>query len=365
MSRYVDVPAIVQVIGSLYNMPSLFDNENYHFYEEDFTEDFHKVIFGSLYNLYQLGAKEITVEAIEDYLETKPKSFAVYKTNKGAEYLQKIRETVQVSTFPYYYSRMKKMTLLRMYNEKCGMDLSWLYDKDNILNVKKKQVQDEWLDNASLEQIAETVDKKIIDIRLKYVDEADESATNAGEGILELLQSFKDAPEIGVPLYGPIINTITRGARLKKFYLRSAATGVGKTRSMIADACYIGCAEYWDTKKQAWVNTGPAAPTCFITTEQEVCEIQTMMIAFLSAVDEEHILAAKYEGDEWERVQYAAKVLKESPLYIKELPDFSLKDIENTIKRGIRDYDIQYVFNPFSGLKDCVKLFQLTTGVII
>lgn len=360
MSRYVDIPAIVQVIGSLYNMPSLLENENYHFYEEDFTEEFHKVLFGSIYNLYQLGAKEIDIEAIEKYLETKPKSFAIYKTNKGAEYLQKVRETIHASTFAYYYNRMKKMTLLRMYNEKCGMDLSWLYDKDNILNAKKKQAQDEWLDNTSLETIAETIDKKITDIKLKYVDEADESATNAGEGALELLESFKTAPEIGVPLYGPIINTITRGARLKKFYLRSAATGVGKTRSMIADACYIGCKEYWNTKTKKWESTGEALPTIFITTEQEKSEIQTMIIAFLSAVDEEHILSAKYEDGEWERVTYAAELLSNSPLYIKELPDFSLKDIENTIKRGIRDFNVQYVF--FDYIHTSMKILSEVTS---
>ena len=74
MSRYVDIPAIVQVIGNIYNTPSLLDNENYHFYEEDFTEDFHRIVFSSIYNLYQLGAKSITTTAIEDYLQGKPKS---------------------------------------------------------------------------------------------------------------------------------------------------------------------------------------------------------------------------------------------------------------------------------------------------
>ena len=57
----------------------------------------------------------------------------------------------------------------------------------------------------------------------------------------ELLEDLKENPEIGYPLFGHYVNTITKGARLKKFYLRSAATGVGKSRSMIADACYIAC----------------------------------------------------------------------------------------------------------------------------
>ena len=138
--KYVDITAIIQVIGSIYQNPSLLDNENYFFNEEDFTEEFHKILFGSMYNLHALGAKEISVNTIEDYLQQRPKSLATYKANKGAEYLQAIANKTQLSTFDYYYQRMKKMTLLRMY-QNAGMDLSWLYDLNNILDMKKKQAQ--------------------------------------------------------------------------------------------------------------------------------------------------------------------------------------------------------------------------------
>ena len=344
MGKYVDISSIIQVIGGIYVNPSLLDIEDkYFFYEEDFTEEFHKILFGSIYNLHALGAKEITVSAIEDYLEQRPKKLAVYKANKGQEYLQKLSQNVQLAAFDYYYKRMKKMTLMRMY-QSIGMDLSWLYDIDNILDMKKKQAQEDWLDNTSIEEIAEIIDKKITDIRLKYVDDSTDKASHAGEGALELLERLKETPEVGYPLFGPLINTVTRGARLKKFYLRSAATGVGKTRAMIADSCSIACDEIYDSTQQKWINNGTKEPTIFITTEQEKDEIQTMMIAFLSDVDEEHIISGEYYAGEWERVIYAANLLSKCPLYIEQLPDFSLKDIENAIKRGIRDYEVKYVF---------------------
>ena len=344
MGKYVDISSIIQVIGGIYVNPSLLDMEDkYFFYEEDFTEEFHKILFGSIYNLHALGAKEITINAIEDYLEQRPKKLAVYKANKGQEYLQKLSQNVQLAAFDYYYKRMKKMTLMRMY-QSIGMDLSWLYDIDNILDVKKKQAQEDWLDNTSIEEIAEIIDKKITDIRLKYVDDSTDKASHAGEGALELLERLKETPEVGYPLFGPLINTVTRGARLKKFYLRSAATGVGKTRAMIADSCSIACDEIYDSIQQKWINNGTKEPTIFITTEQEKDEIQTMMIAFLSDVDEEHIISGEYYAGEWERVIYAANLLSKCPLYIEQLPDFSLKDIENAIKRGIRDYEVKYVF---------------------
>ena len=360
MGRYVDVSAIVQVIGNIYNNVSLLDYEDYHFNEDDFPEQFHKILFGSIYNLHALGAKEVTLNAIEDYLTQRPGIYATYKANKGHEYLEQISKQVDAATFDYYYKRMKKFTLLRMYHEKCGMDLSNIYDIDNILNIKKKQAQEDWLDNTPLEEIADIIDQKIMDIRLTYVDNANDGAENAGEGALELLEKLRDTPEMGYPLFSPLLTTITRGARLKKFYLRSAATGVGKTRAMVADACSIACNEVWDPTTRRWERVGTKEPTIFITTEQEKDEVQTMMIAFLSGVDEEHILTGMYEQQEWDRVVYAANLLKNSPLYVQQLPDFSMQDIENTIKRGIRDHGVRYVF--FDYIHTSMKILTEVTS---
>lgn len=244
---------------------------------------------------------------------------------------------------------MKKMSLLRAY-DKYGIDVSDIYDPDNILDTKRKQMQEERLDNSTLEDIANKVDGKIEAIRAEYVDNEFGEATQAGEGIFDLIDKLKTYPEVGVPLYGPLINTVTRGARLKKFYLRSAPTGVGKSRSMIADACFIACNKIYD-EIFGWIKNGTCEPTLYITTEQEVEEIQTMMLAFLSNVNEEHIINGKYQGDEEDRVLEAARIIAKAPLYIEPLPDFSLQDIEDTIKKNIRDHDVKYVFDPV--LKGC------------
>ena len=359
MSKYVDVTSIIQVIGCIYQNPIILDNEGYFFNESDFTEEFHKILFGSIYNLYQLGAKEITVNAIEDYLKDRPKSLATYKANKGAEYLQKVSENVQLSTFDYYYQKMKKMTLLREYN-KIGMDLSWLYDVDNILDIKKKQAQEDWLDNHSLEDIATIIDDKITDIKMKYIDDADSDLVQAGEHIENLIEELQKRPEVGYPMYGPLINTITRGARLRKFFLFSAATGVGKTRFMASQCVSIACDQIYNNVEQRWVENGTKEPAIFVTTEQDVDEIQTLMLSFLSGVDETHIIYNNYEEGELDRVLYAAKVIQNCPLYIKKLPDFSLKDIENTIRYAIRTWGVRYIF--FDYLHTSMKILTEVTS---
>jgi replicative DNA helicase len=337
--------------------------DKYSIVDEDFAEPFHKIVFGAIYKLHELGANKISLESISDFLSSRPKHEAVFKQNKGEEWLMKISESAMPSTFDYYYGRLKKFSLLRAYDN-CGVDISDIYDPDNILDTKKKQLQEDILDNSTLEQIADKVDEKIDNIRLQYVNDDFGEAQQAAEGIYDLIQKFKDHPEVGVPLYGPLVNTVTRGARLKKFYLRSAATGVGKTRSMIADACYIACNRIYD-ENFGWIGTGACEPVLFITTEQELEEIQTMMLAFLSNVNEEHILNGEYVEDEEKRVLEAAEILSKAPLYVEELPDFSLADVENKIKKNIREHDVRYIFHDYihTSLKILEEITRRSGGI--
>ena len=363
-SKYVDTTAIMQVIGTVFKNPQILEyTDRYTIIDEDFADEFHRVAFGAIYKIHELGADKITLENISDFLASRPKSAAVFKAQKGEEWLLKVSETCLPEAFDYYYNRLKKFTLLRVYDN-CGVDVSDIYDADNILDTKKKQIQEDLLDNSTLDQIADKIDNKIEGIRLKYVDDTYGEAIQAGDGIIDLIDSLKEHPEVGTPLYGPLINTVTRGARLKKFYLRSAPTGVGKSRSMIADACYIACDEIYD-ERFGWIHNGTKEPTLYIATEQEKSEIQTMMLAFLSGVNEEHILNGQYVADEEDRVRKAATILSEAPLYIEELPDFSLKDIEDKIKKNIRDHNVKYVFHDYihTSLKILEEITRRSGGV--
>ena len=99
-SKYVDMTSIIQVIGAIYNNPDLLDaNDKYFFNEEDFVDDFHKTVFGSIYNLHQLGTKVITLEVINDYLKERPKSLATYNAFKGNDFLVKCSELVKEDDF--------------------------------------------------------------------------------------------------------------------------------------------------------------------------------------------------------------------------------------------------------------------------
>lgn len=356
-SGYVDTAAIIQVIGCVFNNAAILDDtDKYSIHEEDFVEDFHKVVFGSMYNIYLTGS-QVTLDAIIDYLSNRPKYEAIFKKNKGEEYLLEASQIAHADTFNYYYNRLKKFTLLRAY-ESYGIDVKELYDPYDLLNTKKKQEQENWLDSVTIADIAQVVDNRIDEIRSKFADDELGIGYQAGDGIFELVDSLKEHPEVGIPLYGPLINTVTRGARLRKFYLRSAATGLGKTRSMIADACNFACNKIYHDQF-GWIKNGKSQPTLFIATEQDKSEVQTMMLAFLSNVNEEHILNGRYLEGEEERVREAARIIKDSPLWIEELPDFSLQDVENKIKKYIREHDVKYV--TFDYIQTSLKILEEIT----
>ena len=342
-SMYVDKDSILQVIGAIIKSPYLLEqSDKYFFNAEDFVEPFHKTVFGAINNLKALGARKIEILDVDSFLSKRPSLYKLYNDNKGTEYLVDAMKKADIQKFDYYYNRMKKMTLLRMYDN-YGIDVKWLYNPDNILDIRIKQKQEDWLDTTPIESIALSVDKRLEEIKANYVNTCEGENYHAGDGLLALINKLKECPEVGIPLYGPLINTITRGARLKKFYLRSAPTGCGKSRMAAADMCNFSCDEIYDLNLQQWVKNGTQEPSLFITTELDKEEIQTMLLCFLSGVQEDNIINGMYEEGEEERVVYAAKVIERSPLWIECLSDFSLRDIENVIKRAVRDNDVKYV----------------------
>ena len=90
-NKYIDTSAIMQVIGNVFNNPTLLDlTDKYSISDEDFPDQFHKITFGAIYKLHELGASKITINSISDFLSARPKSQAIFKSQKGEEWLLKV-----------------------------------------------------------------------------------------------------------------------------------------------------------------------------------------------------------------------------------------------------------------------------------
>ena len=123
---------------------------------------------------------------------------------------------------------------------KAGVDVTWIYDPDNLIDADKKQQQLEALDATPLAKVAEKVEFKVSSVREDSVNKVDRNAIRAGDSIFALLDGLKERPEMGLPFnygaesdgYSAMLNRVGLGARLGKFYLRSAASGVGRVRAI-------------------------------------------------------------------------------------------------------------------------------------
>ena len=210
---------------------------------------------------------------IDNYLSKYNLQYQVFVENNGIEYLQAAKDSADITNFNYVYDRVKKFSLLRSYQES-GINIDHIYSEKEV-DLRRQELMQERFDSLSLTQITEEIDKKIVDIKGKFLLHHGTAGQHAAEGIVELKEELKENPEIGLPLRGGIMNMITRGARLKKLYMRSAPTSVGKTRLALGDACNLGTNEIYSTELNRWVKNGIASPTLFITTELEMDEVQT------------------------------------------------------------------------------------------
>lgn len=337
--EFVDVSSTVQILGNIFNNPNIL-NEGYTFVKDDFFYEFHRILFETFYNLNKMGVDTFNADIVEDCIQKNPKKIAIYKMNNGRDYLSEVSELANPEAFDFYYNRFKRFSLLRAY-VRAGFDVSEIYNP-NSFDILETSKQEERLNSMSLKEISNVIKAKMEDIEISYLDNSSFGLIQAGRNGLEYLEKYKKTPQVGIPLYGAFINTIVRGARLKKFYLRSAPSGVGKSRSMIADSCYIGCDEMYDLKTQSWVSIGPALPVLYITTELDEEEVTAMQISFLSGVQEEKFLLGELSNEEEIRVVKAIEILNRSKVSVEYMLDYGLSDIENCIKTANRKKGIRY-----------------------
>ena len=357
--NYKNVVSETEVVGNIFLNPSLLDKEQYYFSEMDFSSELNRTLFGAMFNLHQNGVTKFEIKDIENYLSDKVKSKAVYDFNKGNEFLKELSSSVSLSSFDYYYNRLKKFSLMRAFVQEVGMDLSWLYDDNNLLDVRKKEAQDKWLDETELSELSDCITRKIAEVELKVTYEEKNHVHFVTDGLWEYLQGLQESPNLGLSMYGKLRTGINKGARKGCFFLRSGQSGAGKTRSMIADACVLGCSAYYEEGE--WVNTGNPQPVEYIMVEQKVEEVQTLMVAFISGVDTDRILYHSNEltKDEQERIKKAYDIFTRSKIYINILHEYNLTDLKNNIKSAITERETEYFF--FDYIENNIKMLEEIT----
>lgn len=363
MSDLFDKMAVFQVLGCLLKQPALLDN--YSLTPEDFDgEDFHKIVFSSIFNLHNKGVAIIDCFAIDSFISGYVKQYQIFNDNDGLRYLTTAQDNCQIDNFEYNYNRLKKFSLLRYY-ESQGYDISQIYNTSIVDPIEQEKEQTKF-DNYSIEDIINITElKMVIEPRQRYHSPTRIKGQLAGVGMLDLIEAFRQAPEVGYPMQSKIMNSLLRGARRKTFYLRSGGTGSGKSRLSFADTCCASIPWFYNLERHEWEYTGFTSPALIITTELSIDEVQSIILAFVSGVEEDHIIDNAYTEGELERVRAAAQYIESSPLYIEYLPNFDLDDVSNLIKKYHIEKNIELVNFDYlhTSIKMMIQISNLSRGM--
>lgn len=340
----VDKEAIRQILGCLMKKPSLLsEQDKYLLTTTDFPTLFEQYIFSAIYNLYQDGAQRITEVDVDNYLNIHPSGKAIFQKYNGVEYLQDALDYCQEDNFPFYYKRVKKFNCLNDL-KKLGFDTSSIYE-ENIINPQAAKINKEF-EELEVKDIFYRIKKEVIGLETKYSSGEASEIKKVSERIMELVKELKVTPEVGSPLQGKIFNTICRGARASKFYIRSMSSGVGKTRSAVGDACMLSYPIRFNTQCWQWERYGSNEKTLFIATEQDTDEIQTLILAYLTGFNEEKILYGDYNEEEWKVIVQAIKVMEvfKDNFIIVRLSNPNIEQIKAVVRQSWVVYNIQNVF---------------------
>lgn len=343
---FFDEIATKQVIGNILLNNELLEDSNYPLSFDFFSEDrLSALCYSTIYNLYKTGLKEINIINIEDYLKNYPIQEKFYYDNNGAQFLQECQNVAQSLNYKYYYEKLKKYAILKMY-QGLKFDISELYNP-NETDLEKKQRTETLLESLNSEEISNYFSRKIEYVKGRFYY-AEEYLVEAGYKLEELIKSFKQEPEYGLGLEGDIFNTIVRGARKKKLYIVSMPTSIGKTRTMAGNAAKLAVGEYYNIFLKEWVMTNKPQPVLYITSEQEYTEIQTLILAYVSGISEDKIIdGVTLTNEEEERLTKAINLIEKSKLIIAPIGDYGIKQLVSLIRRKKYSDNIQYVFHDY------------------
>lgn len=356
--QLVDHTLIKNIIGHLMHDPSILNNNDYNLEHTDFKDVLPRYVFAAIRNMTITSPynkeSEYDPSLVDSYIHFSQPDCTPYTNNNGLEFLKQCYGRTLSSNFKDDYDRLKKFSLLRSL-QKHKYDISYYYKE--IPDTNKEEIELlERFENDSIEDILNRIEGNLNVLREHYVCGGNHSG-NVAEGVVQMVSEFAKTPEIGVDLSGSIFSTCCRGARKKKFYLRSGSSGSGKTRLSVFDSCKICFPVRWDSLRSEWIedrekdeykNVIPKQPrkVLFITTEQDKEEIQTIILAYLSGVNEDKIITGRWNEGEKQRIDYAIYLMEKYKDYyfLDEISDPNLTNVSNMIKKYVTMYGVEYVF---------------------
>ena len=353
------------VLGFLLNNPTILYNIRYKLNRNDFKPVlFHYYLFACIENIAESGVQEIDRDVITAFLNSTDK----YKTQKEvledndyAEFIDTFKDLVKDSdnSFDYYYTSMRKYSLVREYQNK-GFDITDIYDES-----KDEESQREHLNNLSIDEILAHFEKIQKDLESEYSKEAPIEESWAGKNVNEMLEMFEETPSFGASFNSPYLTTVGGGWNRGHLIMRSAPSGGNKTTQAIADLCLMGTKELYDPQEHKFMPNPNYQGKCFyIHTEQKQFEeIQPRFLSYVANVECYRIMTNDINDKEKERVRKAGEILQDSGMRLINLPKFTMQSIREIIKSMVLQYGCTYgVFDYIFDNTYCMAEYRTKVG---
>lgn len=339
----IDRHTIIQILGSLMSRPDILnDTDKYSFEPSDFTELFDRYVYSAIYNLYINGIETIHTTDLLNYFSNNNIVNEMIEKQNGVSFLNDCENFSDERNFDYYYNKLKKYSLIREL-QKTGRDTSNIYCED-IYDDNYNEINNKF-EKLTTTDIINTLKAETMDYEKRYVFNNQIEEGTPVDGIRDRLKRWKEVPEIGSALQGSIFNTICRGGRKGKVYLRSSSSGGGKSRSMVGDACHIAYPIRYDTQLQKWVFTGSCSKILYVMTEQETEEIDTMILAYLTGYNEDVFTYATFDPED-PRIQTALDIMEtyKDNFFYARVPDPCSSVIKNLFRRYAIQEKVENIF---------------------
>ena len=359
-----------EVLGYLLKKPSLILEPEFTLAPEDFTNQRNKLVFAVLSNMALQGAEIITPYDVDKELKNFPTQYEQYNNAGGIEGVLSLAldddKVIDNTVFNILYQRLKKYSILRDF-ERAGISTQDIYNNDCFDNSDIK----ERFEQQNIDDFLKNIKSKLNDIEEKYQNKNVEKGISVAEGLRDLIEAYKITPAIGATLDGNIYNYAVRGARLGKMYISSSPSGHGKTRRMVGQACALSLP--YLKEDGSIVLKEQYYPALFISTEQDVKEIQTLVLAYVSNVNEDKITDGLINCSELElkRIEIAIQIIElfKDYLMLEQIADPSIGTLKSKILQYIYKKNVRYVFFDYiftsSGLMSEFASSRLREDVIL
>lgn len=365
VKKYYNSRAACQVLGCLLTNPELVKSKDFPISQEDFINPLHQVVFGVVYDLAHKGIKTIRLTEVENHLNsTSPIAYEKFMLQKGDEWIQKVLMDTEVGNYEHYYWVVRKLSCLRAYLQQ-GMDVAGLLDYQQVEPTLIEQ-QEEKFFAMSMNDIIRYFDRKSLNAKEQFVVSNNEGG-KIGEGAKELRKRLKESPPFGYSFESEYLNTLAYGLRIGALYVESRDSGTGKSRLGLKRLVMLTAPRYWCHETNQFIKNpqGQDNRGLYINTELEKSEIETIVWATISGLDEDKITEDNLTAEEEARLDEAIEIAEQMKLWMETEENYDVAYLKYIIEKYKAQHQITMVVLDYIELTPALigEYIQQTRGM--